>query len=228
MHDLNFKVESAESVAYAATPQMVFKLCITQNGNEPRDSIQALALRCQIRLEPTKRRYNGHAHHKLRDVFGSPDRWSQTLHSMLWTHTGTMVPAFTDSILADLPVPCSFDFNLAATKYFDALDEGDIPLSLLFSGTVFYQSNDNGLQVAQIPWDKDATFRLPVQTWRAMMEQYYPNTAWLCLRRDVFDALAHYKSRLSLPTWEQALENLLRNEPTASEDLTVSPAEAIS
>ena len=42
-----------------------------------------------------------------------------------------------------------------------------------------------------------------------MMERYYPNTAWLCLRQDVFDRLYRYKSRRGLPTWEQALEGLL-------------------
>jgi hypothetical protein len=109
----------------------------------------------------------------------------------------------------DLPVPCTFDFNVAAAKYFYALDEGGVPLSLLFSGTIFHEREGAGLQVAQIPWDKEVTFHLPVRVWKEMMEQYYPNTAWLCLRRDVFDRLYQYKSRHGLPTWEQALEDLL-------------------
>ena len=104
----------------------------------------------------------------------------------------------------DLPVPCTFDFNVAATKYFNALEEGEVPLSLLFSGTVFQDVTDSGLQVAQIPWDREATFRLPVQVWKEMMDHYYPNSAWLCLRKDVFDRLQQYKSKQGLPTWEQA------------------------
>jgi hypothetical protein len=36
-----------------------------------------------------------------------------------------------------------------------------------------------------------------------------PNTAWLNLRKDVFDRLLAYKSPRALPTWEQAVESLL-------------------
>ncbi len=41
------------------------------------------------------------------------------------------------------------------------------------------------------------------------MEHYYPNNAWLCLRKDVFDRLYEYKMHGGIPTWEQALEGLL-------------------
>jgi hypothetical protein len=128
---------------------------------------------------------------------------------MLWTHTSAVVPAFTGSTVVDLPVPCTYDFNLAAAKYFYALEGGEVPLCLLFSGTVFYAAGDGALQVAPIPWEKETTFRLPVRVWKDMMELYYPNSAWLCLRKDVFDRLYRYKSSRALPTWEQALENLL-------------------
>src|SRR5262249_46333042 len=111
--------------------------------------------------------------------------------------------------VADLPVPCTFDFNVAATRYFHALADGEVPLVLLFSGTVFHEDEDGALRVAQIPWEKETTFRLPVHTWRAMMEHYYPNTAWLCLPRDLFDRLHYHKTKCGLPTWEQALEDLL-------------------
>jgi hypothetical protein len=48
-----------------------------------------------------------------------------------------------------------------------------------------------------------------VSVWKEMMNHYYPNVAWLCLHQDVFDQLYLFKSRLGLPTWEQALERLL-------------------
>src|SRR5262249_38174328 len=118
MPDFTFQVESAEAVAYTAVPQLALKLRIDQTG-ENHDAIEAIALRCQIRIEPTKRRYDATAHRKLHDLFGTPDRWSKTLRSMLWQHTSAMVPPFSDSIIVNLPLPCSFDFNLAATKYFD-------------------------------------------------------------------------------------------------------------
>jgi hypothetical protein len=128
---------------------------------------------------------------------------------MLWTHASVAVPPFTGSTVVELQVPCTFDFNVAATKYFAGLEGGEIPLQVLFSGTVFYAADGKTLRVAQIPWDKEVRYRLPVQVWRELMEAYYPNSAWLCLRRDVFDRLYQYKRRRGLPTWEQALESLL-------------------
>jgi hypothetical protein len=168
-----------------------------------------VALRCQIRIDPAKRRYANCEQQQLRDLFDRPERWSQTLRPMLWTHASVVVPSFTDSVTVDLPVPCTFDFNVATTKYFNALVDGEVPLTLLFSGTVFQETPEEGLQVSQIPWDREAAFRLPVRVWKQMMEIYYPNSAWLCLHKDVFDRLADYKSRLGLATWEQVLEKLL-------------------
>jgi hypothetical protein len=209
MPDLNFEVERAEPVPHAASPQLNFKLRITDAAGEAAISIPAVALRCQIRIEPTRRKYVDSERDRLLDLFGEPSRWGQTLKSMLWTHTSLVVPPFTGESVVDLPVPCTFDFNVAATKYFYALEGGEVPLCLLFSGTIFHADPEGSLQVSPIPWEKETLFRLPVQVWKAMMDLYYPNTAWLCLRQDVFDQLYLYKTRLGLPTWEQALERLL-------------------
>jgi Family of unknown function (DUF6084) len=208
--ELNFTVERAEPAPHAAAPLLDFKLRIveTPTHNEA-TTIPAIALRCQIRIEPTRRRYAPGEQERLLDLFGEPDRWGQTLRSALWTHTSIVVPPFTGSTVVDLPVPCSFDFNIAATKYFHALENGEVPLCLLFSGTIFYTDDDGFLQVSQIPWEKEATFRLPVSVWKEMMEQYYPRCAWLCLGRDVFDRLYRFKSTRGIPTWEQAIEALL-------------------
>jgi hypothetical protein len=127
----------------------------------------------------------------------------------LWTHTSVVVPPFSGSTTVNLPVPCSYDFNLAASKYFYALENDEVPLCLLFSGTVFYECPDQGLQVAQIPWDQEASFRLPVQVWKKMMDHYYPNSSWLCLQKDAFDRLYQFKSRNSLTSWEAAIKKLL-------------------
>jgi hypothetical protein len=142
-------------------------------------------------------------------LFGPAKDWNRTVRSLLWTHTHVSVPKFSGETLVDMPVPCSHDFNAASTKYFAALEDGEVPLCLLFSGTVFYQSPGVGLQIAQIPWEKEASFRLPVSVWHAMIESYYPNSLWVCLRRDTFDRINEYKRRHALSSWEQALENLL-------------------
>jgi hypothetical protein len=218
MLDLNFGVEKAEPVPFAAGPLLQFKLRVSAApaGPEP-VPVHAVALRCQIRIEPARRRYGAPEQERLRDLFDTPDRWGQTLRAMLWTHTSVVVPAFTGETVADLPVPCTYDFNVAATRYFYALEDGEVPLSLLFSGTVFHEAEDGALQVSPISWEKEASFRLPVRVWQDMMDLYYPNSAWLCLRKDVFERLYQYKRRRGLPTWEQALEELLS---TAGERVT--------
>jgi len=207
MPDLNFVVESAESVPFAAAPTISLKLRVT--NTQPEENIHTIALRAQIQIEATRRRYTDGEKAKLLDLFGEPDRWSRTLRSMLWTHANAVIPAFTDSTIADLQIPCTFDFNVGATKYFHGVADGEIPLNLLFSGTVFYALPDGTLQVTPIPWNKEARFRLPVQVWRKMMDEYYPNSAWLSVHREVFERLYEFKVRNGIPSWEEALNRLL-------------------
>jgi Family of unknown function (DUF6084) len=213
MPDLNFQVHEAEVDPYAASPLLLFKLgIINAEWAERKETVHTIALRCQIQIEALRRHYSPAEQQRLLDLFGEPDRWSQTLRTMLWTHTSVVVTQFTGSTVVDLPAPCTFDFNVAATKYFAALEEAEVPLCLQFSGTVFYEADNGALQVAQIPWSKEAKYRLPVRVWQDMMNLYYPNSAWLRLRRDVFDRLYRYKMQNAIPTWEQAIERLLPTE----------------
>jgi hypothetical protein len=208
--NLSFHIESAEPVRFAAAPMIAFQLCI--DNAEPTEQIRNILLECQVRIEAVQRRYDKGEQAALYDLFGEPSQWSRTLHSMLWTNINTSVPAFQGSIEIPLQVPCTFDLNVAATKYWYGLDAGEVPLTFLFSGTIFYESEEGFVQVSRIPWEREATFRLPVAVWQLMMDEYYPNSAWLNLRRDVFDKLYQYKMAHSIPTWEQALENLLALE----------------
>ncbi|MGA8037064.1 MAG: DUF6084 family protein [Candidatus Acidiferrales bacterium] len=207
MPELNFKIEGAEAVAYAAVPTIAFKLRVANMPAE--QAIHTVVLRAQIQIESTRRHYSADEQARLVDLFGDPDRWSLTLKTMLWTHANLVVPEFTGESLLEMPVPCTFDFNVAATKYFHALEDGDLPLLFLFSGTVFYQDESGTMQVAPISWDKEAKFRLPVRVWRDLIDSYYPNSAWLNVRKDVFDRLYQYKVRCGIPTWEQTLERVL-------------------
>ena len=211
MPDLQLSIEGAEVVQYAAAPLLAFKARII---NAPSDEIvHTVALRVQIQIEATRRKYDANEQSRLRDLFGEPDRWGQTLRSMLWTHASVVVPRFTGSVVADIPVPCTFDFNVAATKYFHGLTSGELPLCFQFSGTVFYQAEGEALQVAPISWDKEAKYRLPVKVWKDLMDMYYPNSAWLALQRDTFERLYQYKMREGIPTWEEALERALNALP---------------
>jgi hypothetical protein len=207
MPDLQFEVEGADAVQFAAVPTLVFKLHVANLvAGEP---IHTVVLRAQIMIEPARRRYTRQDQARLADLFGEPDRWGQTLRPMLWAHAGVVVPAFNGNVVVDVPVPCTFDFNVAATKYFAGLESGDVSLNFLFSGTVFYEAEDGALQVTQISWNSEAMYRLPVAAWNRMMDFYYPNSAWICLRRDVFESLYHYKIRRGFPTWEKTIESIL-------------------
>ncbi len=208
MPDLIYHVEGAAPLPFSATPQLGLQVRVTDNDLAP-CLIPAVTLRCQIRIEPARRRYGVTEKERLLDLFGEPSRWGQTLRSLLWTHANVTVPPFTGNTTVELPVPCTFDFNIAATKYFAALEDGEIPLTLLFSGTIFHAGDHGALQALPIPWEKETGFRLPVRVWREMMDHFYPNTAWLCLRRDVFDRVDELKRRRGIATWEQAIEFLL-------------------
>ena len=212
MPELAFAVAGVDVVPFAATPQIAFKLRVECR---PADvTIQTIALRCQIQLEPTRRRYGRDEQHRLGELFGAPDRWDQTVRTMLWTHAQTVVPRFSGATVVDLPVPCTFDFNVAATKYFDGLDGGDLPLNFQFSGTVFHQDTGGLLQVMQIPWTADVRHRLPVSVWAGMMDHYYPDSGWLRLRRDVLRKLADYKRQRGRATWDETLDDLLAGAAT--------------
>ena len=216
MPELDFRVESVAAVPYAAAPTLAFRLRVTNANRE--EIIHSMALRAQIQIEVTRRHYSAEEQALLGDLFGEPGRWGQTLKTMLWTHVAMNAPPFQGETTVDIPVPCTFDFNVASTKYFHGLSEGDLPLNFLFSGTVFYRGEQDELQVAPISWEKEAKFRLPLKVWKQMIDEYYPNTAWLCLRRDAFERLYEYKVRNGIPTWEEVIERIFQNadEPVRS------------
>ena len=207
MPDLEFKLEGAEVAEFAAIPSLVFKLRIENLEGEP---VRSVALNTQIRIAATGRHYEAAEQERLLELFGEPSRWKDTLRSLLWTHTVLQVPRFSGSTVVDMPVTCTYDLEVVAAKYFYALEDGEVPLEFLFSGTIFYAGEDGRLQTTRISWEKEAEFRLPVRLWKEMMDQYFPNSAWVRLRKDAFDQLYDYKVRKGLPTWEATVEALLQ------------------
>lgn len=205
MPDLSFQIEGADAPSNVAAPLINFQVRVTDAEKMP---IHSVALRVQVQLEPVRRRYTPAEQEHLKELFGEPERWSKSVHPLLWTNLNVNVSAFDGSTVFSVPVPCTFDFNIAITKYIYGLEAGEIPVTLLFSGTVFHAGR-MGLQIAQIPWDRDASYRLPIHLWKEMMDLHYPNSAWLCLRRDVFEKLYSFKAQHGIPTWEQTLERIL-------------------
>ena len=206
MPDLSFEVVDAEVVTFAAVPSLLFKLRVENQQDEP---VRSVALNTQIRISATQRHYEAGEQERLLELFGEPSRWKDTLRSLLWTHTILQVPPFSGSTVVDMPVPCTYDLEVVAAKYFHALQDGEVPLEFLFSGTIFYTGEGGWLQTARISWEKEAEFRLPVRLWKEMMDHYFPNSAWIRLRRDAFDLLYDYKVRRGFPTWEAAVEALV-------------------
>ena len=207
MPDLAFTVAGAAPAQFAASPILALHLEI--ENTPPEEEIRSISLACQIRIETARRPYNDLEQQRLRDLFGEPERWGQTLHSMLWAHASAAVPPFCGRTSVELHVPCTFDLTVATARYFHGLEQGSVPLTLLFSGSIFYEGLDGALQITQIPWSKEASYALLAAVWKQMMDAYYPNTAWLCLRRDVAERLDRYKTARGLATWEQALESVL-------------------
>jgi hypothetical protein len=204
---LDFAVERAYPVKYAAVPTLGFELRVERADG---GAVRSIALNTQLRIAATQRSYAESEQERLFEVFGHPEQWSSTVRSLLWTHAPAQVPPFTGSATFELAVPCTYDFEVTAAKYFNALEEGEIPLELLFSGTVFYADEGGRLQVASISWDREAQFRLPVSVWREMMDYHFHGRAWLRLRQETFDRLYAYKSRNASVSWEDAVESLLR------------------
>jgi hypothetical protein len=207
MPELVFQVRGAEAAGSAAAPSIALYVEITTTPRE--QTIQTVVLNCQIQIEAARRSYAGAEQSRLRDLFAEPERWGQTLRPLLWTNLTTMVPGFTDSIGTKLAIPCTFDLNVAATKYFHAIAEGTVPITLLFSGTVFYRNGSNQLQATPIPWNSQTRYALPIDIWKRCVDLHHPNTAWLGLRRDNFERLYEFKVRHGLATFDEAIERML-------------------
>ena len=201
---LTFTIDSAEAVRFAAAPTIAFTL--TVGSSRP---VRSLSLNAQIRIVPARRGYEEGDQARLVELFGTPERWGETLRGFLWTNTTLVVPPFQGSTTVELPVSCTYDLEVAAARYFQALGDGDVPLEFLFSGTVFYLDENGALRTVQVPWECEAQFRLPLGIWRRAIENHFPGSAWLRLRRDVFDRLVAYKGGRTLPTWEATIAELL-------------------
>jgi uncharacterized protein DUF6084 len=203
--DLAFACIGARADRFAAYPSMFFTLRISETSGQ---RVEAIALRCQLRIEPTRRRYTDEEAERLNDLFGDTERWADTLKPIQFINVSTMVPGFTGSIDIDLPVPLTYDMEIGATRYFAGLEGGEVPLLLLFSGTVFSLS-DGKMSVTQVPWSKECAYRLPVSIWREAIDAHFPNAAWIKLSRLTLDDLISFKTARGLPTWEATILALL-------------------
>jgi hypothetical protein len=208
--ELKFSIRDGGVLEHAVVPTLRFAVEIGTVGAAAQ--VRSVALNVEVRIAATRRRYVEAERHKLVDLFGPPEEWGRNLKTLHWTNLTVQVPSFTGTTEVELPITCTYDLEVSASRYFDALEDGEVPLEFLFSGTVFYAGADGRLQVGRIGWDKDAEYRLAASAWREMIDRYFPDSAWLRLRRAEFDKLVAYKARHTLLTWEQVVDRLLDDE----------------
>jgi hypothetical protein len=205
---LDFAVASVEALRPSATPTLRFTLAL--DAGEA--AVRSVLLDVQVQIAATRRRYDDAERAQLADLFGAPERWGETLRTLPWLRATLVVPPFAGATTAQLDIPCTYDFEISAARYLAGLRDGEVPLELLLSGTVFHAGGAAGMQVSRIGWDRELTFRLPVATWRAAIDQHFPQAAWLRLDRAAFDDLAAYRAQRALPSWEAVMEELLAHE----------------
>lgn len=203
--DFGFECVDVRAQPYAASPTLLFQLRITEQTGA---RVHALALRCQIRIEPQRRRYHGEEAELLVSLFGEPSRWGETLKPMEFGSVSTMVTSFTGTKDIEFPLSCGYDLDVAAGSYFHSLREGEVPFVLLFSGTVFGKG-ESGFWVEQIPWNLDAHYRMPVDEWTKLMDMYFPEQGWLRLSRSTLDSLQKFKANNAIASWDQVMDRLL-------------------
>ena len=203
MVHLDFSVDDAARVEHAAVPTLRFVLRV-----QSQTPVRSVLLDVQVQIAARRRGYDASAHERLFELFGPVADWGTTLRTLLWTRTTLVVPAFEGSTVVGLDVPCSYDLEVTASRYLDALGDGDVPLEFLFSGSVFYTGDDGGLQTTRLSWQSEAAYALPVRVWKETMERYFRGTAWVRLSKESFDRLSAYKSRNALASWDDALEAL--------------------
>jgi Family of unknown function (DUF6084) len=206
--DMTFTVLDVVAEPYSLTPLLTARVGITASDHEP---IRAIALRCQVRIEPLRRAYTDEEAAGLTDLFGPRERWANTQRTFLWQHSTAMVPGFVGVTEVSLPLECTYDFEVAGSKYLHALGDGTIPLQFLFSGTVF--GSGDGLAVRPVSWECEARYDLPVAVWRELVKRHYPNAGWVRLGHETVTALAAYKSARGMLDFDEAVTALLAATP---------------
>lgn len=204
---LALSVDEVTAVAFAAVPTLCFRLHVDAGARE----VRSVGLNVQVRIDATRRRYEERDEARLRELFGGRERWGQTLRNLMWANVSVTVPRFVGETYVALHVPATYDFEVVAAKYLNALAGGEVPVELLFSGTIFYAADDGRLQAAPLDWTQEAATSLPVAVWREAVDVAFPNSSWLRLSRETFDRLWAYRASRTLPSWEATLDELLRD-----------------
>jgi hypothetical protein len=210
-----FAVLGVEVVEDAVAPTLRFRLGVSELSER---EIFTIALTAQINVEPARRSHDAATRERLVDLFGEPERWPATTHPFLWAQATTLVPSFTGAGMFTLPVPSTFDLEVAAARYFSSLDDGDVPLAFHFSGSILLRGEDGRVQVVSVPWSCSTTWRMPIATWQAMMQRHYPGRGWVALQGDTIERLTRYRRDHGLHSFDACVERMLARDGEESAD----------
>jgi Family of unknown function (DUF6084) len=204
----DFEVLAAAALERAAAPTLSFRLRVSESSGR---RVFTVALSVLIEVEPAKRAYDDASRERLLELFGEPERWATTTQSFRWAQADLLVPPFVGSTEVELPIACTYDLELASSKYFDGL-EGEAPLRFHFNGTVFYEADDGRLQLVQIPWDRTVRFPMPIAAWRRAIDAHFPHRAWVPVDRETLARIARLRAARGRPTFDATIADLLDRE----------------
>jgi len=204
-----FSVVGAEPIEHAAAPGVRFHLHVVEPAGR---EVYTIALSAQIHIDPARRTYDDATRERLVELFGAPERWGATTHSFQWARIESLVPSFAGSTGFTIDVPCTYDLEVASSKYFDALPDSEVPLSFHFNGTVLYRGNDDRLRVVLVPWSCTSRWRMPVSVWKATMAAHYPGGGWIRLQHETLATLSRHKARRGLHSYDETVRGLLDDE----------------
>jgi hypothetical protein len=204
------EVLGATHVPFAATPTMRFEALAREPDAIP---IQSIGLTAQVMIDPARRGYDPETRARLAELFGPPEAWTPSTSGLAWARVATTVTAFAGETSFALDVPCTYDLEVAAAKYFYGLADGFVPLSFHFNGNVFYHGAEGRLQMTPISWSTSAQYRMPVAAWRAMIAEHFPGGGWVRVSDDTLARLNERRAARGLATVDALLSELLDREP---------------
>jgi hypothetical protein len=204
-----FQVSRAAHVEFAAAPTLLFTVGVTEPSGCP---VQSMALSAQVMIDPARRGYDPETRERLAELFGAPASWTPSTQGIAWARVFAQVPAFAGSTTFTVELPCTYDLEVAAAKYFYALADGVAPLSFHWTGTVFYRDVGGRLQVAPVPWSATAQFGMPVSAWRAMIAAHYPGGGWIRVADETLAELNARRGARGLPSFDALLTELLADD----------------
>lgn len=209
MIPVTFKIAGAGAKQHAASPTISFDVHVSST-----ESVEAMVLRAEIRIEPQWREYDPEEQRLLDDIFGAPERWGTTLRALTWADVPAIVTGFNGETQTRIDVPCTYDFDVTATRFFHALSGGDVPVRMFFSGAIFY-AGASGFWCERVPWSAEAAYRMPAGVWRDAMRACYGSDAVLRVKEETLQQLHRLRALSGALSWDALFERLAGvGEPT--------------